>query len=80
MTSESDNTMQLYDVKEGRHRKSLLSQKYGAANAIFSHAAGCIIYSSTKINRERECSLIYGNLLKSFQIPSDTSQRTIIHT
>lgn len=50
LTSESDNTMQLYNVKDGKHHKSLLSQKYGVSKAIFSHAAGCIIHTSTKIN------------------------------
>jgi COMPASS component SWD2 len=50
LTSESDNSMQLYNIKEGKHHKTLLSQKYGANHAMFSHASGTIIHSSTKIN------------------------------
>ncbi|KAF8852261.1 WD repeat-containing protein-like protein [Acephala macrosclerotiorum] len=50
LTSESDNSMQLYNVKEGKHHKTCLSHKYGVANAIFGHATGCIIHSSTKLN------------------------------
>ncbi|KAE8444868.1 hypothetical protein EG329_014116 [Mollisiaceae sp. DMI_Dod_QoI] len=50
LTSESDNSMQIYNVKEGKHHKTCLSHKYGVANAIFGHATGCIIHSSTKLN------------------------------
>src|SRR4051812_19984417 len=50
LTSENDNSMQIYNVKEGKHHKTHLSQKYGCMHAIFSHSSGCIIHSSTKIN------------------------------
>ncbi|PMD22131.1 WD repeat-containing protein-like protein [Hyaloscypha hepaticicola] len=50
LTSESDNSMQIYNVKEGKHHKTLLSQKYGVMHAMFGHASGCIIHSSTKQN------------------------------
>jgi COMPASS component SWD2 len=50
LTSESDNSMQIYNVKEGKHHKALLSQKYGVMHAMFGHASGCIIHSSTKQN------------------------------
>jgi COMPASS component SWD2 len=52
LTSESDNSMQIYNIKEGKHHKTLLSQKYGAMHAMFAHAPGTIIHSSTKINRK----------------------------
>ncbi|KAG9239103.1 WD40-repeat-containing domain protein [Amylocarpus encephaloides] len=54
LTSESDNSMQIYDVIKGKHHKTCLSQKYGVSNAIFSHttqnSGPCIIHSSTKLN------------------------------
>ncbi|KAI9743856.1 MAG: member of Set1p complex, histone methyl transferase [Claussenomyces sp. TS43310] len=50
MTSESDETIQIYNVKEGKHSKQCLSKKYGAKHAKFSHTASCIIYASTKEN------------------------------
>lgn len=50
MTSESDETIQLYHVKEGRHEKSLASKKYGVKLAKFTHSGTSIIYASTKQN------------------------------
>jgi len=50
LTSETDNSMQVYNIKEGKHHKVHLSHKYGCMHAMFSHSTGCIIHSSTKIN------------------------------
>jgi COMPASS component SWD2 len=50
MTSESDETIQIYNVKDGRHDKSLLSKKYGVKLAKFTHTSSGIIYASTKQN------------------------------
>lgn len=50
MTSESDDTIQIYNVREGRHYKSLLSKKYGVKLAKFTHASSSIIYASTLQN------------------------------
>lgn len=50
MTSESDETIQIYNVKDGRHDKSLLSKKYGVKLARFTHTSSSIIYASTKQN------------------------------
>ncbi|KAK0637289.1 WD40-repeat-containing domain protein [Bombardia bombarda] len=50
MTSESDETIQIYNVREGRYDKSLLSKKYGVKLAKFTHASTGIIYASTKQN------------------------------
>ncbi|RDL39709.1 WD40 repeat-like protein [Venustampulla echinocandica] len=56
LTSESDNSMQIYDVHKGKHHKTCLSQKYGVMHAMFTHktkdSAPCIIHSSTKLNRK----------------------------
>lgn len=50
MISASDETIQIYNVKEGRHDKSLLSKKYGVKLARFTHTSSSIIYASTKQN------------------------------
>ncbi|MCJ1275066.1 member of Set1p complex, histone methyl transferase [Puttea exsequens] len=44
----SDDSIQLYNAKEGRHSKLLFSQKYGAHLARFTHHATSILYASTK--------------------------------
>ncbi|KAF9875633.1 hypothetical protein CkaCkLH20_07014 [Colletotrichum karsti] len=46
MTSESDETIQIYSVKEGRHEKSLLSKKYGVKLARFTHTSSSILYAN----------------------------------
>lgn len=53
MTSESDETIQIYSVKEGIHKKNLLSKKYGVKLAKFTHTSSSIIYASTKQNGRR---------------------------
>ena len=50
MTSESDESIQIYNVKDGKHQKSCLSKKYGVKLAKFTHTSSCIIYASTKEN------------------------------
>ncbi len=46
----SDDSLQLYNAKEGKHIKTLLSQKYGAHLARFTHHSQSILYASTKID------------------------------
>ncbi|KAH6661088.1 WD40-repeat-containing domain protein [Truncatella angustata] len=50
MTSESDDTIQIYKVREGRHEKQLLSKKYGVKLAKFTHNSSSVVYASTKVN------------------------------
>ncbi|OAA65056.1 WD repeat containing protein 82 [Cordyceps fumosorosea ARSEF 2679] len=50
MTSSSDETIHIYNVREGRHEKCLISKKYGAKLAKFTHTSSSIIYASTKQN------------------------------
>ncbi|KAK7990840.1 hypothetical protein PG990_015120 [Apiospora arundinis] len=50
MTSASDETIQIYKVREGKHDKQLLSKKYGVKLAKFTHNSSGIIYASTKVN------------------------------
>ncbi|MDI1489325.1 MAG: hypothetical protein OHK93_008603 [Ramalina farinacea] len=45
-----DDSIQLYNAKEGRHVKELLSQKYGVHLARFTHHSSSIIYASTKVD------------------------------
>ena len=54
MTSESDDTIQIYNVREGRHDKALISKKYGAKLARFTHWSASIVYASTKQNGQKE--------------------------
>lgn len=58
MTSNSDETVQIYNVREGRHDKSLLSKKYGVKLAKFTHTSSSIIYASTKQNGEKARSAV----------------------
>jgi len=74
LTSESDSSMQIYNLKEGKHHKTHLSQKYGCMHAMFSHASGCIIHSSTKINR-----MLYPNLSLYVLIVLDTIRYLSTH-
>ncbi|CAK7206736.1 hypothetical protein SEUCBS139899_009542 [Sporothrix eucalyptigena] len=46
MTSESDDTIQIYNVREGRHDKALISKKYGAKLARFTHWSNSIVYAN----------------------------------
>ena len=48
LTACSDESLQLYNAKEGRHLKTLLSKKYGCHLARFTHHNASIIYASTK--------------------------------
>ncbi|KAK7960955.1 WD repeat domain-containing protein [Apiospora saccharicola] len=50
MTSESDETIQIYKVRDGKHDKQLLSKKYGVKLAKFTHTSSGIVYASTKVN------------------------------
>lgn len=48
MTSQDDETIQLYSVKSGAHMKKVPSKKYGVKLAKFTHTQTCILYASTK--------------------------------
>lgn len=50
MTSETDESIQLYNVLDGTYNKSLFSKKYGVKHAKFTHKSTSIIYASTKEN------------------------------
>ncbi|RAL68534.1 hypothetical protein DID88_007261 [Monilinia fructigena] len=57
ITSETDNTMQIYDVLDGRTLQDEYSAKYGCNHAMFGHAEHCIIHSSTKKDHKNVISL-----------------------
>ncbi|RDW88751.1 hypothetical protein BP6252_00783 [Coleophoma cylindrospora] len=68
LTSESDDTLQIYNVQEGKTQKTCYSYKYGASNAIFTHKDSCIIHSSTKLNHTiRYLSTHDNNYLRYFE-------------
>lgn len=50
LVSRDDETLQIYNCKEGKHAKELKSQKYGVHLARFSHHSQNIIYASTKVD------------------------------
>lgn len=50
VVARDDNTLQIYNCKEGKHAKELMSQKYGVHLARFSHHSQSIIYASTKVD------------------------------
>ncbi|KAH7419310.1 WD repeat-containing protein-like protein [Cadophora sp. MPI-SDFR-AT-0126] len=80
LTSESDHTMQMYSVKEGKHHKPLLSHKYGVSHAMFSHAQGCIIHASTKINNTiRYLSTHDNSYMRYFEGHEDTVTCLSLH-
>lgn len=50
IVARDDDTLQIYNCKEGKHAKELKSQKYGVHLARFTHHAQSIIYASTKVD------------------------------
>ncbi|KIW03769.1 uncharacterized protein PV09_05073 [Verruconis gallopava] len=46
----SDDTLQIYNCREGKHAKDLKSQKYGAHLARFTHQSSAVLYASTKVD------------------------------
>lgn len=52
MTSESDDTLQIYSVTEGVHKKTVPSKKYGAKLARFTHSSTAVLYASTLENND----------------------------
>jgi COMPASS component SWD2 len=50
IVSRTDDTLQIYNCREGKHAKELKSQKYGAHLARFTHMSSSILYASTKVD------------------------------
>lgn len=50
MSSDSDETLQIYTVIDGKYQKTLASKKYGVKLAKFTHVSSTILYASTKEN------------------------------
>lgn len=50
IVARDDETIQIYNCKEGKHAKELKSQKYGVHLARFSHHAQSVIFASTKVD------------------------------
>lgn len=45
-----DETIQVFDVKEGKSTKSVPSKKYGVHLARFTHHSRQVLYASTKVD------------------------------
>ncbi|GAA5874754.1 hypothetical protein JCM1840_000424 [Sporobolomyces johnsonii] len=68
ITSGEDESMQLFDARQGKHVKQLYSKKYGVHLARFTHKSSTIIYASTKGNDDiRYLSLHDNNYLRYFK-------------
>ncbi|KAF7593363.1 member of Set1p complex, histone methyl transferase [Aspergillus hancockii] len=50
VSSGDDETIQIYDVKEGKSTKSVPSKKYGAHLARFTHHSRQVLHASTKVD------------------------------
>ncbi|KAF8298192.1 WD40 repeat-like protein [Clavulina sp. PMI_390] len=50
VTAAEDETFRLYDCRTGKHKKTLLSKKYGITLPRFTHKNSSIIYASTKVD------------------------------
>ncbi|KAF2646204.1 WD repeat-containing protein-like protein [Massarina eburnea CBS 473.64] len=73
IVARNDNTLQIYNCKEGKHAKELKSQKYGVHLARFSHHAQSIIYASTMIDDTiRFLSTHDNSYIRYFKGHSDT--------
>jgi COMPASS component SWD2 len=73
IVARDDDTLQIYNCKEGKHAKELKSQKYGVHLARFSHHAQSIIYASTKIDDTIRFLSVHDNsFIRYFKGHSDT--------
>ncbi|KAG6017598.1 hypothetical protein E4U54_005845 [Claviceps lovelessii] len=80
MTSASDETIQIYNVKEGRHEKSLLSKKYGVKLAKFTHTSSSILYASTKQNNAIRYLATHDNsFIRYFEGHEDSVTNITVH-
>ncbi|GAA5954082.1 hypothetical protein JCM8115_003306 [Rhodotorula mucilaginosa] len=68
ITAGEDESMQLFDVRTGKHQKQLYSKKYGVHLARFTHKSTAVIYASTKENDDiRYLSLHDNSYLRYFK-------------
>ena len=67
IVSRNDDTIQIYNCKEGKHAKELKSQKYGVHLVRFTHHAQSILYASTKVDgmEVHSGALIWANTHKT---------------
>jgi COMPASS component SWD2 len=73
VVARDDDTLQIYNCKEGKHAKELKSAKYGVHLARFSHHAQSIIYASTKVDDTiRFLSTHDNSYIRYFKGHSDT--------
>eukprot|EP00045_Choanoeca_perplexa_P002425 m.24456 g.24456 ORF g.24456 m.24456 type:complete len:318 (+) comp11510_c0_seq1:56-1009(+) len=49
VTSSNDEAVQLYNVLDAKHVKTVYCKKYGCANVRFTHSDDAVIHSSTKV-------------------------------
>lgn len=79
LVAQDDETLQIYNCKEGKHAKELKSQKYGVDLARFTHNSQSIIYASTKGDGEYRPSPCNYSRLVSYSI-MPLCFMTLLHT
>lgn len=52
VAASDDETIQIFDVKEGKSTKTVPSKKYGVHLARFTHHPRQILHASTKVDRK----------------------------
>jgi COMPASS component SWD2 len=51
VSAGDDEAMHLFDIKEGKHSKTVASKKYGVHLARFTHHSRQVLHASTKVDR-----------------------------
>lgn len=64
----NDDSMHVYDVKEGKFNKSVASKKYGVHLARFTHHSRQVLHASTKIDSMSLHRLAFSYLAHHLQI------------
>jgi hypothetical protein len=64
----NDDSMHVYDVKEGKYNKSVASKKYGVHLARFTHHSRQVLHASTKIDSMCSETLALDSLAHRSQI------------
>jgi COMPASS component SWD2 len=65
VASADDETIQIFDVKEGKLTKTVPSKKYGAHLTRFTHHSRQILHASTKLDGETISEPFLGHLSQS---------------
>jgi COMPASS component SWD2 len=48
--ANDDESLRIYDIRNGKLANTIYSKKYGCASARFTHSSNALIYASTKLD------------------------------